>query len=75
MMTIGRNYQGPARNYATDCDVCGVKWHRNEMHVNGDGHLVCPDPGCGDGRTATELDQLRALSAAETAPTGRRWEP
>lgn len=62
MPTIGRRYHGPTRNWAEDCDVCGVKWHRHEMRRTLEGHLVCPDDA--EGRTGLEITLLLAAEGA-----------
>lgn len=70
MITIGRRYSGPRRNYACPCDYCGVMWHRHELVLDGNGYLACPDDR--DGRTEKELDALRAEGALEpTVVRGR----
>lgn len=62
-MTIGRTYCGPRRNWAEDCDYCGVKWHRSELRMNESGFLACPDDR--DGRVEKALDYQRAIDASD----------
>lgn len=66
MRTIGRHYNGPRRNWQEMCDVCGTQWHRSDLTMNADGHLVCPDDK--DGRCARELDEANTAGAADIEP-------
>jgi hypothetical protein len=67
MRTIGRHYVGPRRNWAHACDYCGVTWLRSELTIDSEGLYSCPDDR--DGRTAKEIDVLRAEAASEpTSP-------
>jgi len=70
MRTIGRHYAGPPRNWAEDCDVCGVRWHRSDLTVRTDGLLVCPDDR--DGRCALELDEANSSGDAPTVTAKTR---
>lgn len=63
MRTIGRTYLGPRRNWVDTCDYCGVDWHRDELEVDANGYLTCPDDR--SGRVEKELDYQRAIDAAE----------
>jgi hypothetical protein len=72
MLTISRHFNGTRRDFAADCDVCGVKWHRSEMVRNGDGLLVCPDDR--EGKTATELGYEEMIAAADPSPLIRGRE-
>ena len=65
MITIGRKYHGPLRNYATECDYCGIMWHRHELKLDANGYLSCPDDR--GGRVERELDEQAASEAANTA--------
>lgn len=66
MMTIGRRYLGPSRNWVETCDYCGVDWHRSELIVDGNGYFACPDDR--DGRVEKDLDYLRAAGAMDRTP-------
>lgn len=71
MMTIGRTHRGPARDYQTACDVCGVNWLRSEMTATEDGLLLCPDDR--EGMRAIDLNRERAEAAgAPSGPTPAR---
>lgn len=63
MTTIGRKYSGPRRNWAERCDYCDVMWHRNELRLDENGYLACPDDR--DGRVEKALDYQRAIDASE----------
>lgn len=62
MMTVGRAYQGPRRNWQETCDYCGVIWHRHELILDENGFLACPDDR--EGRTEQAIDYERAIAAA-----------
>jgi hypothetical protein len=62
MITIGRRYSGPRRNYAAPCDICGVVWHRHELQRDSEGMLVCPDDV---GLNVKDINTLRAEGALE----------
>ncbi len=72
MTTIGRNYVGKPREYATACDICGVMYHRSDLRRNANGHLACPDDI--EGRVERELDRAnaRGVAAARIGPGGVR---
>lgn len=73
MMTVGRRYYGPSRNWAEACDYCGVMWHRHELIIDGNGLLACPDDQ--DGMTERELDYQRVVEEiAPIAPRGKTRE-
>lgn len=63
MITIGRKYQGPSRNWAEYCDYCGVLWHRHELRMDEDGYLACPDDQ--PGRSVKAIDYQRAVDSSE----------
>src|SRR3990172_1545256 len=58
MMTIGRRYSGPRFNWRDLCDYCGIEWHRDELVLDENGFLSCPDDR--DGRVDKELGFLNA---------------
>ena len=63
MMTIGRRYSGPKFNWRDTCDYCGVDWHRNELTLDENGFLSCPDDRAG--KVDKELGYLNAQGAAD----------
>jgi len=70
MRTIGRSFTGSTPDYATDCDYCGVKWHRSELKLDAAGLLACPDDA--EGRVAVDLDRENAAGPTPQAlPRGR----
>lgn len=62
-MHIGRTYSGPRRNWTDLCDYCGVEYHRNELKMDPNGYLACPDDVAG--RTERELDEIQAANSSE----------
>lgn len=75
MRTIGYKHRGPLRDHTSFCDYCGVAWLRSELTgPDEDGYFRCPDDR--DGRSAKELDYIRALNSAEPAEVnGARDRP
>lgn len=66
MMTIGRHYVGPRRNWIDTCDYCAVDWPRDQLVVDDNGYLACPDDR--DGRVEKALDRLRAAGMGNVTP-------
>lgn len=63
MLTVGRRYQGRKRNWNSTCDVCGVLWPRNQLRLDAQYGLLCPDDS--PGRVEIELDMIRASDASQ----------
>lgn len=63
MITIGRRYQGPSRNWEEICDYCGVTWLRSEMRLDENGCMACPDDM--GGRVSMDIDRQRAIDSSE----------
>ncbi len=63
MMTIGRTYHGPRRNWNDTCDYCGVDWPRHLMVLDENGFLSCPDDK--EGRVERALNYLNAEGASD----------
>jgi ribosome-binding protein aMBF1 (putative translation factor) len=63
MLTVGRHYHGPSRNWNAYCDICGSLWPRHKLVLDRDQLLRCRD--CWDERSKIELTELAADGASE----------
>jgi hypothetical protein len=65
IVTIGKHYQGPSRNYTDMCDYCGAMFHRTDLRLDAMGLLDC---GCNGGLTPIELAEISAANVGEIEP-------
>lgn len=63
MITVGRKYHGPKRNWLDQCDFCGITWPRHKLTLDPDGYLRCPDDRAGRG--PLELDSGNAMASSD----------
>lgn len=65
MRTIGKHYSGPLYNWTDMCDYCGTMWQRDQLTLDHDKLLRCPQE---DGLTLTELQEIAASEVGIIEP-------